>query len=220
MPEPTQDQASSGLLDRLKRRGVFRAAFSYAVIAWLLLQIGDVVLDPFDFDDAAMRVLLVLVAVGFPVAVTLAWFFELTPSGVELDTETPGAARPVVTGIRRYADIVIIGVLVIAVAVLLARQGGLIEDDPGEQVVAVLPFENLSPEAADLYFGEGLADTVIHKLGRLSELVVLASQSTFQFKGRDLDLGDVGAKLGATVIVLGSVQRAGDALRQFGESQP
>jgi len=155
----------------------------------------------------------VLVAVGFPVALLLAWFFALTPTGVAVDTEAPGAPRPAVTGIRRYADIVIIGVLVVAVAFLLARQGGLIGEGPGEQVVAVLPFENMSPEAADAYFGEGLADTVIHKLGQLSELVVLASQSTFQFKGRDLDLGDVGAKLGATVILLGSVQRTGNALR-------
>jgi TolB-like protein len=183
------------------------------VIAWLLLQIGDVVLDPFDFGDAAMRVLLVLVAVGFPVALVLAWFFELTPTGIAVDTEAPGAPRPAVTGIRRYADIVIIGALVVAVAFLLARQGGLIEEGPGEHVVAVLPFENMSPEAEDAYFGEGLADTLIHKLGQLGDLVVLASQSTFQFKGRDLDLGSVGAKLGATVIMLGSVQRAGEALR-------
>jgi TolB-like protein len=198
MPEPTQRD---------------RVALSYAVIAWLLLQIGDVVLDPFDIGEAAMRVLLVVVALGFPVALALAWFFELTPHGVERDTRLPGAPRPRVIGIRRYADIVIIGVLVLAVAFLLARQGGLIEEAPGEQVVAVLPFENMGPEAADAYFGEGLADTVIHKLGQLGELVVLASQSTFQFRGRDLDLVDVGGKLGATVIMLGSVQRAGNALR-------
>jgi TolB-like protein len=213
MPEPTQREVPAGLLDRLKQRGVVRVALSYAVIAWLLLQIGDVVLDPFDIGEAAMRVLLVVVALGFPVALALAWFFELTPHGVERDTRLPGAPRPRVIGIRRYADIVIIGVLVLAVAFLLAPQGGLIEEAPGEQVVAVLPFENMGPEAADAYFGEGLADTVIHKLGQLGELVVLASQSTFQFRGRDLDLVDVGGKLGATVIMLGSVQRAGNALR-------
>ena len=213
VPEPRQNEASSGLLDRLKRRGVVRVALSYAVIAWLLLQIGDVVLDPFDFGDSAMRVLLVVVALGFPVALALAWFFELTPQGVERDRGSSDSPRPSVTGIRRYADILIIGVLVIAVAFLLARQGGLIEEDSGEPVVAVLPFDNMGPEAADTYFGEGLADTLIHKLGELGELVVLASQSTFQFKGRDLELGEVGAKLGATVIMLGSVQRAGEALR-------
>jgi TolB-like protein len=147
------------------------------------------------------------------VALLLAWFLELTPTGVEIDREAPGAPRPAVTGVRRYADIVIIGVLVVIVAVLLARQGGLIEDGPDEQVVAVLPFANMSAEAEDGYFGEGLADTMIQRLGQLSELVVLASQSTFQFTGRDLDLKMVGAKLGATAIMTGSVQRAGNALR-------
>ena len=198
---------------RLKRRGVLRVAFSYAVIAWLVLQIGDVVLDPFEGGEAVMRVVLVIVAVGFPVALALAWFFELTPSGIELDHEEPGAPRPHVTGIRRYADIVIIGVLVIAVAFLLARQGGLIEEEAGEQVLAVLPFKNMSADEEYAYFGDGLADTMIQKLGQLSELVVLASQSTFQFRGEDLDLENVAAKLGATVIMLGSVQRAGNTLR-------
>jgi len=158
-------------------------------------------------------VLMVVLVVGFPVALALAWFFELTPSGVAVDHGAAGAPRPAVTGMRRYADIAIIGILVVIVAVLVADKGGLIEETPGERVVAVLPFENLSPEAADAYFGEGLADTLIHKLGQLGELVVLASQSTFQFTGRNLDLNDVGAKLGATVIMLGSVQRAGNALR-------
>jgi len=188
-------------------------AVSYAVIAWLVLQIGDVVLDPFDIGATAMRVLLVVVALGFPVALALAWFFELTPQGVEVDHGSPGAPRPAVTGVRRYADIVIIAVLVIAVAFLLARQAGLVEEETAGPVVAVLPFDNMSSEAKDAYFGEGLADTLIQRLGQLSELVVLASQSSFQYKGRNLELRHVGEELGATVIMLGSVQRAGSALR-------
>lgn len=207
------EHSPSGLFARLSRRGVFRVAASYAVIAWLLLQIGDVVLDPFEFGDSVMRVLLVIVALGFPVAITLSWFYELTPTGVERDRQKPGEPRPAVLGLRRYADLVVIGVLVIIVAVLLAERGGMIGEAPEQPVVAVLPFDNMSPEAEDAYFGEGVADTLIHKLGQLDNLVVLASQSTFQFKGRDLDLGDVGAKLGATTIMTGSVQRSGNVLR-------
>jgi len=201
------------LLARLRHRGVFRVGASYAVIAWLLLQIGDVVLDPFDFGESAMRVLLIVVALGFPVAIALAWFYELTPTGVERDQHKPGEPRPTVGGLRRYADFVVIAVLVVVVAVLIAERGGMIGEVPEQPVVAVLPFSNLSPEAEDAYFGEGVADTLIHKLGQLNDLVVLASQSTFQFTGQDLDLGDVGAKLGATTIMTGSVQRSGDALR-------
>jgi len=186
---------------------------SYAVIAWLLLQIGDVVLDPFDFGDAAMRVLLVVVALGFPVALVLAWLYELTPTGVERDRRAPDAPRPAVGGMRRYADLAVIGVLVVIVAVLLAERGGMIGQAPEQPVLAVLPFANMSAEAGDAFFGEGVADTLIHKLGQLDELVVLASQSTFQFKGRDLDLQDVGTQLGATTIMTGSIQRSGNALR-------
>lgn len=203
----------TGFIAALNRRGVLRVAASYAVIAWLLLQIADVVLDPFAMGDSAMRVLLVVVALGFPVALVLAWFYELTPQGVELDRQGPEETRPVVGGVRRYADVLIIGGLVILVAFLLAERGGLIEEAPGQPVVAVLPFTNLSPEAEDAYFGEGLADTLIHKLGQLNELVVLASQSTFQFREQGVDLIDVGDKLGATVLLLGSVQRGGESLR-------
>jgi len=207
------EQPHLGLLARLSRRGVFRVGASYAVIAWLLLQIGDVVLDPFDFGESAMRVLLIVVALGFPVAIALAWFYELTSTGIERDRKKPGEPRPAVRGLRRYADLAVIGVLVVIVAVLLADRGGMIGEAPEQPVLAVLPFVNMSSEAEDAYFGEGVADTLIHKLGQLEDLVVLASQSTFQFKGRDLDLGDVGAKLGATSIMTGSVQRSGNALR-------
>ena len=206
-------ESKTGLLARLRSRGVFRVAASYAVIAWLLLQIGDVVLDPFDFGDAAMRVLLVVVALGFPVALVLAWLYELTPTGVERDRQPPEAPRPGVRGVRRYADLAVIGVLVVIVAVLLAERGGMIEQAPAQPVLAVLPFANMSAEPGDAFFGEGVADTLIHKLGQLNELIVLSSQSTFQFNDRDLDLKEVGARLDATVVMTGSVQRSGDALR-------
>jgi len=212
MPSDSE-HPQDGLLASLSRRGVLRVGASYAVIAWLLLQIGDVVLDPFGFGDSAMRVLLIVVALGFPVAIALAWFYELTPTGVERDRQKPGEPRPAVRGLRRYADFAVIGVLVVVVAVLLAERSGMIGEVPEQSVVAVLPFSNLSPEAEDAYFGEGIADTLIHKLGQLDDLVVLASQSTFQFTGKDLDLGNVGAKLGATTIMTGSVQRFGNVLR-------
>lgn len=207
------DQKSSGLFASLKRRGVLRVAASYALIAWLLLQIGDVVVEPLGMGGTAMRVLMLALLLGFPVALALAWFFEFTPQGLKLDQQPAGAARPSVGGIRRYVDLLIIGVLVAVVAVLLARQGGLIEEQVRTPVLAVLPFTNMSPEAEDAVSGDGLADTLIQKLGQLSELVVLATQSTFEFRGQDLNLKEVGGKLGATAIMTGSVQRSGDTLR-------
>ena len=202
----------AGWFARLRQRGVLRVAFSYALIAWLLLQIGDVVIEPLGAPAWVMRALIVLVIAGFPVALLLAWFFELTPSGIQRDTLPEGAARPRVFGIRHYADVLIIGVLLIAVVFLLAKQEGWVDEDQGPPVIAVLPFTELGADK-NSYFGAGLSDTLIHKLGQLSQLVVLASSSTFEFHGQGLDLRAVGAKLSASSILEGTVQRAGNQLR-------
>ena len=197
---------------RLRQRGVLRVALSYTIIAWLALQIGDVVLDPLGAPPWAMRTLIVVALAGFPVALVLAWFFEFSPTGIERDHLAEEAVRPAVGGIRRYADIVIIGALLVVVAFLLVRQEGLIPDERAPPVVAILPFEELD-SSEDNHFGDGFADTLIHKLGLLDQLVVLASGSTFEFRDTGLDLTEAATKLGATVVLQGSMRRAGGLLR-------
>src|SRR4030095_11785724 len=113
---------TSGLLHRLRERGVIRVAASYAVIAWLTLQIADVTFEPLGIPRWVMVALIVTASLGFPVAIALSWFYEVGDGGVARDTAVEGVARPVVHGLRRYADVVIIGVLLVAVAVLLVRQ--------------------------------------------------------------------------------------------------
>lgn len=210
--EPASGRLS--LFGRLKRRGVLRVAIGYAMISWLLLQIADVVFDPLGVPDAMMTVLILLLAIGFPVVLLLAWFFEFTPTGIELDHLPESAERPSVQGVRRYADIAIIGVLLVVVAVLLVKQGGWVEDESLDTpVIAILPFDNIGSDSENEYFGEGMADTMIQKLGQLNELVVLASSSSFAFKGQGLDSIEIGRKLGATSVMAGSIQRAGQMLR-------
>ncbi|MGH8033580.1 MAG: hypothetical protein ACREO9_00030, partial [Lysobacterales bacterium] len=203
-------------LANLRRRGVLRVAFSYALIGWLLLQIGDVVVEPLGAPGWVMRALIVVVVAGFPVALLLAWFFELTPQGIERDTLPEGAARPAVRGPRRYADTVIIGVLLVTVIFLLLRQSDWIKGEAGPPVIGVLPFTELGVESSagdDAYFGSGLADTLTYKLGLLKQLIVLAPSSTIEFRGQGLNLKSVGAKLGATALLEGTVRRAGGLLR-------
>ena len=96
------------LWHRLRERGVVRVAVSYLVIAWLVLQVGDVLLDPLGAPPWAMQLLIVSAAIGFPVAIVMAWFLELTPGGVEVDKRDETATRPAVYGLRRYADVVVI----------------------------------------------------------------------------------------------------------------
>jgi TolB-like protein len=199
------------LFTELKHRSVFRVAASYAVIGWLVLQIADVVLEPIGAPDWSMRALIVLVIIGLPVAVVLAWSFEITPEGVQRDRGAPGDARPVVHGLRRYADVFVIAVLVVVIAILLAWKKPIDFEVTDTPVVAVLPFNEIGAE--DNVFGMGLADTLIHKLGQVGQLVVLTSSSTFEFAGTSLDLAEVGAKLGANILLEGTVQRGSGALR-------
>ncbi|MGH6630466.1 MAG: hypothetical protein ACREB3_12105, partial [Burkholderiales bacterium] len=113
--------APGKLLQRLRERGVLRVAFSYAVIAWMVLQIADVTLEPLGAGPWLMRLLIGLVLAGFPVALLLAWFLELTPRGLQVDRLADEVPRPAVAGVRRYADALIIGALSLAVIYLLLR---------------------------------------------------------------------------------------------------
>jgi len=187
-------------------------AFSYAVIGWLCLQIGDVVLEPLDAPGWVMKALIVLVVSGFPVALLLAWYFELGPGGVTLDHLPEAVARPAVRGVRRYSDVIIIAILSGVIVLLLAREGGLLRDEAGTPVIGVLPFTELGGPQ-DGYFGAGLADTLTYKLGQLRRILVLAPSSTREFGAPGQDLVRIGALLGATALMEGTVRRAAGSLR-------
>jgi len=154
-----------------------------------------------------MRTLIFAVVTGFPVALLLAWFFEIGPGGISRDRLPEGEARPKAPGIRRYADLIIIGVLLVTVIVLLARETGILEEEAGPPVVGVLPFTEFGGPSAETYFGDGLADTLTYKLGQLQQLIVLAPSSTMAFRDPTLNLMEVGAKLGATALLQGTVRR-------------
>jgi len=206
--------ASEGLLARARRRGVLRVGASYAVIAWLALQIADVVLDPLGVPPWVMPALIVAVAIGFPVALVLAWFYEIGDHGIQRDTAPAAAPRPTVHGPRRYTDLIVIGVLLVTVAVLLVRQSDLGKPAPPENpAIAVLPFENLSGDPEQEYFSDGLAEEMLDRLGRVPGLRVIARSSSFGFKGQDVDARTVAERLGVTTVLEGSVRRDGKRLR-------
>src|SRR5262245_45734143 len=181
MTESSTSKAGTSLIAKLRERGVIRVAASYAVIAWLGLQIGDVTLQPLGAPPWVMRALVLLAVVGLPIAIALAWFFELTPSGVVRDDAPAAAPRPAVRGVRRYADVVVIGALALTVAFLLLRQSRVIETDTTrlpEASLAVLPFVNASGNAADEYLGVGLGDELRDQLARVPKLRVISRSSS------------------------------------------
>ena len=219
--DATDDTASRSVADhrprlfsRLRKRGVIRIAAGYAVIAWLLLQIADVTFEPLGVPRWVMISLIAAAVLGFPVAIALAWHFELSDRGLERDTAADAAARPVVHGLRRYADVAIIGVLLVAVAILLVRQSDIGRPPPpANPAIAVLPFENLSGDPEQEYFSDGLAEEMLDRLGRVPGLTVVARSSSFSFKGKGLDAKTIAERLGVTTVLEGSVRRDGRRLR-------
>lgn len=213
--DPPARTARPGLLAEARRRGVLRVATSYAVIAWLLLQIGDVTFEPLGVPEWVLRVLIGAAAIGFPLALWLAWFFELTPRGLERDTAGAGAVRPGVGGLRRYADVVIIGALVAVVAFLLLRDRTTQSPVAAAHAasIAVLPFRNLSGDPTQEYFSDGVAEEILGRLVQVKELRVAARSSSFALKGKDLDAQAIAERLGVATLLEGSVRRAGQELR-------
>lgn len=210
MTDPTPDRTS--LLGELRRRGVLRVAASYGAIAWLLIQIGGAIADPLELPRWVLRALIFAALAGFPVAVGLAWFLELTPRGVAVDREPPGATRPAVAGLRRYADLIVIGLLLIVVGYLVSRQPevvGLRE----KATVAVLPFQNLSTSPDGEVLAMGIAEAVLHQLANLQQLDVIARTSSFAFRGKADDARQIGRQLDAGYLLEGSVQSDRTKLR-------
>jgi len=208
------DRHPVGWLARLRERGVIRVAASYAVIAWLTLQIASVTFDPIGVPKWVMTALIIAAGIGFPIAIALAWFLEIGDHGIERDNAPDGARRSSARGLRHYADAIVIGALLVAVVVLLVRQSDLGKPKPPENpAIAVLPFDNLSGDPEQEYFSDGLAEEVLDRLGRVPGLRVIARSSSFGFKGKDVDAKTIAEKLGVTTLLEGSVRRDGQRLK-------
>ncbi len=200
----------------LKRRKVFRVGASYALVAWILLQVAEVTFPAFDIPDSAMRFLVILVIVGFPLTLVLAWLFDITPDGVKRTRETPSPAAGTTKGRRRWIDFVIIGVLAAVVAVLVYRgewgdhRGSVAA---GDRSIAVLPFVNMSNEPSNEYFSDGISEELLNMLARIDTLRVAARTSSFAYKGQNENVQEIGKALNVNTILEGSVRKSGDRLR-------
>ncbi len=206
----------SQFLEELKRRNVFRVGFAYVVVAWLILQVVDLVLDAVPAPEWVMQVFLLGTAVGFPVALLFAWAFEMTPEGVKREKDVD-RSQSITRQTGRKLDFVIIAVLISAVSILLVDKFLLEDETAGDAVtdksVAVLPFVAMSSGPDDEYFADGLTEEILNSLAQLPDLLVSARTSAFYFKGQDIPVGEIALKLGVAHIVEGSVRRDGEQLR-------
>ncbi len=199
-----------GLMSELKRRNVFRMAVLYAIAAWLIMQVADVLKDPANLPDWVGPTILGLLAVGFPIALILSWFYEITPEGLSLEK---GVDRSESTthGTGRRVDFIVISLLVAAV-ILFAYDKWWIGGPP-QQSIAVLPFVNMSDDASNEYFSDGISEELLNLLAKVPELRVAARTSSFSFKDQHLEIPVIAARLNVTHVLEGSVRKAGSQIR-------
>jgi len=224
--------------NELKRRNVVRVGIAYVVLAWVVIQIGELLFDAFGSPDWVIKTVIVLVAIGFPFALLFAWAFELTPDGIK-KTRDVDVTTSVTATTGRKLDFVIMAAMAIALVYFIwdrqvydrtetaappvaadvdtpdssAVEGeAKAETDPPKSI-AVLPFVNMSSDQEQEWFADGLTEEILNALARTPDLLVSARTSSFAFKGSNEPISAIGAALGVAHVLEGSVRRGGDRLR-------
>ena len=208
-----------GFFQELKRRNVYKVAVAYAVVGWLLLQLASILFPAFDAPAWVMKVFIAAVALGFPVALVLAWAFELTPEGLKRTEDVaPGEAIARKTGRKLIALVTVVATLAAGLLIYqLLRSGSPTNDRAAvaipEKSIAVLPFENLSDDKSNAYFADGIQGQILTKLASVADLKVISRTSTVKYKSKPEDLKTVSRELGVATVLEGTVQRSGDRVR-------
>jgi TolB-like protein/tetratricopeptide (TPR) repeat protein len=209
---------SQNFFTELKRRNVYKVAVAYAVIAWLLIQAASILLPIFEVPPSVMKSLVVIIAIGFVVAMIIAWTFEMTPSGMKRTEEIRPDEKLPQWSRRKFASFIL--ALTICAAALLGYQ--VFRAKPGQRSevsdlpaksIAVLPFDSLSSDPDNAFFAEGVQDEILTRLAKVADLKVIARTSTQKFKKAPENLTDIAKQLGVMHILEGSVQKANGQVR-------
>lgn len=194
----------------LKRRKVFKVGAAYLVVAWLAVQAASIGFPAFDAPPWALRIFILVALLGFPIAVVMAWVFDITPAGVKLDRVASGNKG-------LFAAAVLLIVLALGwyfYGQPSFRKGDVTTPSVADRnSIAVLPFANMSGKTEEDYFSDGMTEELLNVLAKVPQLKVVARTSVFQFKGQGGDIREIGRKLGVTNIVEGSVRRDGPEVR-------
>jgi len=223
------------IVEELKRRNVFRVAIAYVIIAWLVLQVGDTLAPALHLPGSVNTALAFFLILGFPVAIFFAWAYELTPEGLKKEKEVD-STRSITHETGRKLDYLIIAVLVLALGYFAydkyvldpSRDAELVQatsNTASEQAaaygrskttdrsIAVLPFVNMSDDAANEYFSDGISEELLNQLTRIPELRVIARTSSFAYKGKDVKIADIARELNVGHVLEGSVRKSGNQVR-------
>ena len=222
------------LFQELQRRNVFRVGIAYAVAGWVLLQVGDLVLENIEAPAWVIQAMMLVVALGFIAALIIAWAYELTPEGIKRDRDVE-RGQSIMHETGRKLDRIIMGFLLVAVAYFavdkfvldLSRDAKPVLAEPpiiidiatpvagfsGRAAIAVIPFVNMSNDPDQEYFADGITEDLITGLQSFQSFPIIARTSTFQYKGTSPDVREIAAALGAGYIVEGSVRKVNDEVR-------
>ncbi len=201
----------------LKRRNVYKVAVAYAVIGWVIAQIATQIFPFLEIPNWVVRLVIALVAIGFPIALVIAWAFEITPQGIER-TEVADT-MPLAAGQKKHAWIyvAIVGAVLSIGLFFLGRygfrNGTSSSSELPQKSIAVLPFDNLSRDPDNAFFAEGVQDEILTRLAKVADLKVIARTSTQKFKSAPENLPDIAKQLGVMNILEGSVQKVNDQVR-------
>ena len=222
-----------GLFVELKRRNVFRVGIAYIIVSWLIMQVADVVLDNITAPDWVFQVILLVLALGFPLALIFAWAFEITPEGIKKEKDVD-RTQSITHNTGRKLDFVIIGVLAVALGYYVLDDLRTEDASPGSAVVeqsesatldtaddtdivdksiAVLPFVNMSSDKEQEWFADGLTEEVLNALTKARDLLVAARTSSFKYKGTTEEISEIARQLGVAHILEGSVRKGTDRIR-------
>ncbi|MDQ3546734.1 MAG: hypothetical protein M3429_09525, partial [Verrucomicrobiota bacterium] len=215
-----KESDAPGFFAELKRRNVYKVAVGYVVVAWLLIQIATQVFPFFDIPNWIVRLVVLLLVIGFPPALVISWAFELTPAGLKrtadvLPNELNSGRRP------RTLAVVVVACALLAAGLLLFRLFPGFSPSPAASAepaiaaksIAVLPFENLSAEKANAYFADGIQDEILTRLSKIADLKVISRTSTQHYKSAPANVPEIARQLGVAHILEGSVQKHGDRVR-------
>ena len=201
----------------LKRRNVYRVAIAYAIVAWLLMQIATQVFPFLEIPNWMVRAVIVLLILGFPIALILAWAFELTPQGIKR-TEDVDVSESITHKTGRKLDFLVIAVLLLVIGILLFqrlhRNVSPAVSSSLEKSIAVLPFENFSEDKAFAFFADGVQDEILTDLAKIADLKVISRTSVNRYRSSsDRDLRQIAQQLGVAHVLEGSVQRSANRVR-------
>jgi TolB-like protein/Tfp pilus assembly protein PilF len=220
------------LYHELKRRNVFRVAIAYLAGSWLLVEVAETIFPLFGFDDTPARIMVIVLAIGFPLFLLFSWVFEITPEGLKKEKDIDRAAS-VTHKTGKQLDRIIIVLLALALGYFAfdkfvleparvvdlveetaqqARSDALVESY-GDQSIAVLPFVNMSADPEQEYFSDGISEELLNLLVKIPELRVISRSSAFVFKGEKISIPEVAKKLNVAHILEGSVRKAGNQVR-------